>query len=158
VSATLDDSEIIDDVGRHIRESVPLEKATVPLGVYFSWCVNLQLIHPDFAAAHESEVLRVRMRELTPGEFFVRAAGGSISADQLNERGRLFTQMFYPGYLEAYREALALERESLFEAEDGWNTYDAVAPTLTKCYYAFADAGHKPPREDRKHWWQRWRS
>ena len=153
---------VIDDIGEHIAANVPLEKAAVPLGVYFSWCANLQLIHPDFAADHETDVLRLRMREHKPGEFFIRTTGGRISADQLNERGRLFAESYYPGYLQAYGELVGLNADHLFDAEDSWDTYDRVAPWLTRHYYAFADAGHKVKgvsmsANGRKRWWQVWR-
>ena len=163
MNAAAGDPVVIDDISEHMGADVPLEKAAVPLGVFFSWCANLQLIHPDFSALHETEVLRLRMRELTPGEFFIRATGGRISTDQLNERGRLFAEAFYPDYPRAYAESLALSAEHLFDAEDSWDTYDRVAPWLTQRYYAFADAGHKVKgvggngSNAGKHWWQVWR-
>ena len=153
---------VIDDIGEHITADVPLEKAAVPLGVYFSWCANLQLLHPDFAADHETEVLRLRMREHRPGEFFIRTTGGRLTADQLNERGRLFAERCYPDYLRAYGELVGLSGDHLFEAADSWDTYDRVAPWLTRHYYAFADAGHKAKTagvraNGKKRWWQVWR-
>lgn len=156
---------VFDDISAHISDSVPLEKAAVPLGVYLSWCANLQLVHPEFAATHDTDVLRVRMRELTPGEFLVRAAGGTLRADQLSERGRRFTEVHYGDYLRAYADALGLDEDRLFEAPDSWDTYDRVARWLTGRYFAFAEAGHRKKDayangradEGRRRWWQIWR-
>ncbi len=34
----------------------------------------------------------------------------------------------------------------LYDAKDDWDTYDSIAPALTKAYYAFAEGGHQSAR------------
>jgi hypothetical protein len=146
--------DIIDDIDHHIGQAGSIERAAIVPGMYLAWCVNLQLVSKAFHDEFERDMLRLRYRDLTPAAFFIRATGGRLTASQLSERGRLFAMHYYSTYC---AEALdPAQRAPLYGANDDWNTYDAVAPGLTKAYYDFADAGHKVAGSG-KHWWQVWR-
>jgi hypothetical protein len=142
-------THVIDDIDTHMSAAGAIERAALVPGMYLAWCVNLQLLAADFAREFERETLRVRYRDLSPGAFFVKATGGCLAETQLSERGRLFAQHYYA----TYRDAVV---PALYDAKDDWDTYDTIAPTLTKAYYAFADGGHKVAQPGR-HWWQVWR-
>ncbi len=144
-------SAVIDDIDSHMGVAGAIERAALIPGMYLAWCVNLQLVSVHFIQAAEREVLRVRYRDVSPGAFFIKTTGGTFASELLSERGRLFAQHYYATYC-----AQALEN-ALFEAKDDWDTYDSVAPVLTKAYYDFADAGHKVVAHSDKHWWQVWR-
>ena len=141
---------IIDDIGTHMAVAGAIERAALVPGMYLAWCVNLQLLSNDFAREFERETLRLRYRDLSPGAFFVKVTGGRLSDDQLSERGRLFAEHYYATYR---ADAVGW----LYDSNDDWDTYDAIAPQLTKAYYAFADDGHKVGRPGDKHWWKVWR-
>jgi hypothetical protein len=147
---------LLDDIGAHMGRAGSIERAAVVPGIYFAWCANLALLDRAFQSAHERDVLRLRMRDMTPGEFFVKATGGNLRSEDLSERGRLFAEDHYADYPREFAQALGLDDARVYEAKDSWDTYDAVAKRLTAAYYAFADAGHKPHAK-RRHWWQVWR-
>ena len=141
---------IIDDINTHMAAAGAIERAALVPGMYLAWCVNLQLVSVEFSREFEREMLRLRYRDLSPGAFFVKATGGRLADDQLSERGRLFAEHFYADYR---AETVGW----LYDSDDDWDTYDAIAPGLTKAYYAFADDGHKVARPGIRHWWQVWR-
>jgi len=147
---------LIDDIGVHLARAGSIERAAVLPGVYFAWCANLALLDRTFASQHERELVRLRMRDMTPGEFFVKTTGGNLREADLSERGRLFADDHYADYPREFAEALGVREADVYDAKDSWDTYDPVAKRLTAAYYAFADAGHKPHAK-RRHWWQVWR-
>lgn len=149
-------TQVIDDIDVHIGRAGSIDRAALVPGVFFAWCANLSLIAADVAREFDRELLRLRMRDLKPGEFFIKVTGGRLSADLLNERGRLFAADHYADYPEELAAALGVDIDRVYDAADSWDTYDAVARPLTAAYYAFADAGHKPHKV-RRHWWQLWR-
>jgi len=148
--------DTLDDLDRHLAEAGSIDRAAVVPGVFLAWCANLDLLDRAFANAHAREIVRVRMRDMTPGEFFVKTAGHRLGLEHLGESGRRFAVDHYPDYPAEFANAVGVAREAIYGAKDGWDTYDRVAKPLTAAYYAFARAGHKPHAE-RKHWWQIWR-
>jgi hypothetical protein len=138
---------IIDDIESHMVAAGAIERAAMVPGMFFAWCVNLQLVANGFNVEFERETLRLRYRDLSPAAFFLKTTGGRLDDEHLSERGRLFAQHHYA----AYRN----HHGSLYHAQDDWDTYDTIAADLTKAYYAFADGGHKVAHG--RHWWQVWR-
>jgi hypothetical protein len=147
-------NDVIDDIDHHIGAAGSIERAALVPGMYLAWCVNLQLVSMDYSHESERDMLRLRYRELMPAAFFIKTTGGRLLAAQLSERGQLFAAHHYARYRAEVVDAA--ERAPLYGANDDWNTYDAIAPALTKAYYDFADAGHKVAASG-KHWWQLWR-
>jgi hypothetical protein len=146
--------QLLDDIGTHLPRAGTIDRAAVLPGMFFAWCANLNLVDREFALEHERELLRLRMRDMTPGEFFVKTTGGALALGLLSERGRLFANDHYAQYPTEFAQALGVTDP--YGVKDSWDTYDAIAKRLTAAYYAFADAGHRPHGQ-RKHWWQVWR-
>src|SRR5262245_52904063 len=139
---------IVDDIEAHMSAAGAIERAAMIPGMFFAWCVNLQLVSNAFAAEFERELLRLRYRDLSPAAFFLKTTGGRLETRHLSDRGTLFAQHYYGPYRDAHA--------SLYQAKDDWDTYDLIAADLKKAYYAFADGGHKVAHSGR-HWWQVWR-
>jgi len=140
---------IIDDLDGH-AEAGSIDRAALVPGMYLGWCVSLQLLSAPFEAAHGREILRMRYRELTPAAFSLKPAHGRLTDDVLSQQGCRFAEQHYADY----RASVV---PKLYDAKDDWDTYDSIAPALTKAYYAFAEGGHQPAQSGR-HWWQKWRS
>lgn len=119
---------IYDDLNEHLSQSVDIEAAALPMGLYLAWCVNMNLISQQLHDEAEQLILRVRYREITGTVLAVSACGGRLSAEHLSETGRRFTEAHYAHYL------TALEKEfgSLYHFPDKWSSYDRIAPMLTK--------------------------
>jgi hypothetical protein len=144
----------VDDIDEHMAAAGTIERAALVPGMFLAWCVNLQLVSAEFTAAFERDLLRVRYRDMTPGAFFIKVTGGRLDTAVLSQRGRLFAEHYYSTYRE--QTSGGAGATALYDANDDWDTYDSIAPELTRAYYAFADAGHKLARTD-KQWWQVWR-
>lgn len=151
----------VDDLDRHLPAAGSIERAAVPMGMYLAWCANLELLDPAFRATHESAVLRLRYRDLTPAQFLTATCGGRIDESVLNEEGRAFTRAYYDRYLEDFRATFGAE---VYAVADDWPHYDRIARLLTRRYLGefrgmtgdkrSADRG---AADDGRKWWQFWR-
>jgi hypothetical protein len=134
-----DEDAVFDDIDRHMTGAGSIDRAAGPLGVYLAWCANLGLLAEAFATAHERELVRLKMRDMRPGEFLIRAAAGTLRFADLNEVGSEFTRRYYQRYVGDYAEALEVAPEAIYEQADTWENYDRVAPGLTRQLYRPAD-------------------
>jgi hypothetical protein len=148
---------IYDDIGHHLGAAGTFDRAAVPLGMYFAWCANLQLLARAFVDAHETLVLRVRYREVTGAELLVAGGAGRLDDSHLNEEGQRFTAAYLPGYMDDFRAAFGGDP---YAVPDDWAHYDRIAPVLTrKLMQQRAAADDRDTRADeprhRRWWWSR---
>ena len=151
---------MLDDLDRHMTAAGDVARAMVPMGMFMAWCGHLQLVSDAFQQAHETAVLRLRYRELTPAEFFAATTHGGIDPADLNRQGRSFAQAYYPHYLDDFRSVFGAD---IYAVGDSWDRYDEIAPLLTKRFMKFREGGRRSRDfSDRsgavRKWWQRWRS
>jgi hypothetical protein len=139
-----------DDIDRHIAVAGSIERAAVPPAFFMAWLVNLQLLSVEFARRAGRDVTRVRMRDLTPGEFFIQHCHGRITSAELNERGQQFVESYYHDrYLTDFDEAFGVPADqspARYAVEDDWAHYDQLAPIVTRRFFA---AGRNPPPRPR---------
>lgn len=154
---------MIDDLDRHLAAAGSLDRAAKPPGMFLAWCGNLQLLSVAFQQAHESALLRLRFRDMSPAEFFTSSTGGSIDPADLSADGRAFADAYYPAYLD---DLEALFGADIYGIEDDWAHYDRIAAVLTRHFMAWKGAS-EPEREavfgareagKGRKWWRRWRS
>jgi hypothetical protein len=147
---------IYDDIDRHMAAAGGIERAAVPLGFFVAWLVNLQLLSPEFQRRAGDDLVRVRMRDLTPGEFFIKRCHGRFTSAELNERGRHFVESYYADrYFMDFADIFELPLDdsgAIWGVEDDWHNYDKLAPTLTRRFFA---AGRNPPPKPRGKGWLR---
>jgi len=148
---------IYDDIGHHLAAAGTFDRAAVPLGMYFAWCANLQLLDAHFVDAHETLVIRVRYREVTGAELLVAGGAGRLDDSHLNEEGRDFTAAHYPDYMSEFRATFGGDP---YAVRDDWAHYDQIAPVLTRKLMqerAAADthAAHGTEARHRRWWWSR---
>ncbi len=142
---------VIDDLDQHLQAAGSIDRAVVPMAMYLAWCANLHLLDSEFLASHESAVLRLRYREITPAEFLTTTCGGRLSREIFNADGRRFTETYYESFLDDFTAAFG---DDVYSVKDGWATYDEIARVLTRRYM-----GNRPGDAGRgeKKWWQVWR-
>ena len=152
---------MIDDLDEHLPEAGSLDRAALPPAMFLAWCGNLQLVSAGFVEAHQSLLVRLRYRDLSPAEFFTAATSGSIDPVDLSPEGQAFARSYYPRYLEDLRLVFGPD---IYETRDDWTNYDLIAPQITQHFMAWkgsAKRGHKQRRSNPgagRKWWQRWRS
>jgi hypothetical protein len=151
--------DVLDDLDRHLPAAGSLDRAAVLPGMYLAWCANLQLISGRFQQEHESALLRLRYRELTPAEFFTATTGGTLEFTHLSPGGQAFSRIYYPGYVEDCRRLFGTNP---YGAKDDWPHYDRIAPVLTRRYMDWKDRGRRGDGNGSvsagiRRWWQRLR-
>lgn len=152
--------EVLDDLDRHLPAAGSLDRAAVLPGMYLAWCVNLQLISGRFQQEHESALLRLRYRELTPAEFFTATTGGSLEYAHLSPGGQAFSRAYHPGYVEDCRRLFGTNP---YGAKDDWAHYDQIAAVVTRRYMDWRDRARSGHRQESlgtgvRRWWRRWRN
>lgn len=128
----------------HDEDFDPREACLVP-AVFASWCANLQLLSEDFEAQWQQPLVRLRMRDARPSEFFTLTCAGALHAEQLSARGQEFAAQHYAGYRQLMLDWLGSPAQS---RANEWSAYDFGAGYLTRNLMGSA-APHKP-------WWRRW--
>ena len=156
------DSEVLDDLDRHMAQAGSIARAAVPLGMYLAWCANLQLISGRFQQDHEDALLRLRYRELSPAEFFTATTSGAVEMQQLSPSGAAFASAYYHRYMEDFRNTFSGDP---YAVRDVWAHYDQIAAVLTRHFMAWKDGGrakriYRPSNGERLSsrgkWWRRW--
>lgn len=142
----------IDDLDAHLTAAGSIERAAVPLGMYLAWCGNLHLLSAGFQQSHELALTRLRYRDLSPAEFLTTCTGGHLDAADLNDEGRAFTETYYAGYLDDFREAFG---EDPYSVRDDWAHYDRIAAVLTRRFMSWKQGGRRRTDRPRRRWWQR---
>ena len=86
--------------------------------------MNLDLVSKQFSAAHEQEVVRVKMRDIRISDFFILTTGGQLYTKDLNPRGQMFAEQWF----EDYRRWAVTSLQS--DEFDDWDKYDQAAKWL----------------------------
>ncbi len=144
---------IIDDIDLHMPLAGSIERAACPPGFFLAWCANLQMLSDDFSRRHADALVRLRMRDLTPGEFLITCGDGRFGTEELNARGRAFADSYYQvQYLNDFAATFdknGPDDEHIYDVEDNWANYDKLAGVLTRRLYGSqsspqASTGRKP--------------
>lgn len=144
---------ILDELSAHLTAAGSIERAAVPLGFFAAWCGQLQLFDAAFQQANERNLVRLRLRDLSPAEFLTTSCHGVLDSEWLEPVGRAFAETYYARYAEDLAETFGAD---VYEVADDWAHYDEIAPLLTRRLMAFRDG--KAKRSGERRWWQLWRS
>ncbi len=154
--------QIIDDIDQHMTLAGSIGRAAVPPGFFLAWCANLQLLSDSFDRSARLALVRLRIRDITPGEFLVTACHGRFDGGLLNERGQKFVSNYYAlQYLADFAATFAKagpDDPALYDVPDDWAHYDQLAPVLTKRLYGPGPAEkpkQQPQRQTGKGGWLR---
>jgi hypothetical protein len=81
----------------------------------------------------------LQRREVTPAQWFIQACDEKFTDEDLNDEGNSFAVSYYAGgeglhtaegsYLADYCDTFPLAK-SLYEVEDSWASFDALAPRI----------------------------
>lgn len=102
------------------------------LGAYVAWLVSNHLLDDQIERVAGSAVTRVRMQDLTGGDFLATELHGELMPNHLNDVGRAFTEHYLLSgqYDEDYRQVV-------FDGENEWHRYEELAPRISKAFQAF---------------------
>lgn len=129
---------VYDKAKWHFRGEFPEElnifQGYVHTGFYLTWVIENGLFDTNNDEYLNSEINKVKKREITGAEFFERNLDGVLMDDDLTEIGNEFTYKYYEkgSFLEDYSKTLGNNLPTLYHIQDSWENYEKFKSTLDK--------------------------
>lgn len=125
--------------GGDFPPSLPSEAGATHIAMFLGWAVLDGLAGEYHTTDAADELARLQRREVTPTQWFIQACDGKFTDEDLNDEGNSFAVSYYAegeglqtaegAYLADYCDTFP-SANSLYEVEDGWASFDALAPTI----------------------------
>ena len=118
-------------------------------GFYLTWIIENELFETNGDDQLNSEISKVKKRQLTGAEFFKRNLDGVLMDDDLTELGNKFTYNYYEKgiFLEDYSKTLLTDLPTLYHIQDNWENYEKFKPVMDKRFKRWEKS--KKPK-----WWK----
>lgn len=128
--------------GGDFPADLPPDNGGTHIGMFLAWIIHNDLQGEFHNEESPEDLEAVRARRMTGREFLFRACDGKFRQDDLSEEGNEFAAAYYSGeggegygaYIEDYERVLAAELRSIYDVEDTWANYDAIAPVISSRY------------------------
>jgi hypothetical protein len=138
-------------------EPLPKGHAATHIGIFLAWAALHGLIN-DYHEQHSAALLQqLRARQITGREFFDAACNERFAEKDLNVEGNSFAEHYYRNsagekgpFFADYRKTAAAGLPSFWHVPDTWESYDKIAPVITRQL----EHWRNPPK---KKWWQFWK-
>src|SRR5712672_207837 len=138
-------------------ERLPEGHAATHIGMFLAWAAQHQLLNDFHEQRSATLVAQLRNRQITGRQFFEAACNERFAEKDLNVEGNAFAEHYYRNsagekgpYFADYRKTAAARLPSFWHVPDTWESYDTIAPVITRQF----EQGRKPPK---KQWWQFWK-
>lgn len=133
------DWHLTDDFPKDLKE----EQIYVHTGFFVGWLIDNNLISEDFKGVNSDYLPQFRQRQIS-GPKLYEHSGGVLSADDVNDEGRLFCNYYYEPntFFNDFRDMFikgSLFKKGLpsdYHVQDTWGNYDKLSKVLDK---RFAD-------------------
>jgi hypothetical protein len=127
-----------DDAGWHVAgdfpKDLPPEAGATHIGMFAAWCMLNGLAGELHVVELEDDLQRLRLRQVTPGAWFIAACDSKFVDEDLNDEGNDFAGSYYndaePNYLSDLTRAVGDRLPSPYHLPDTWDIYDQLAPML----------------------------
>jgi len=131
-----------DDASWHYGGDFPKdledEAGATHIGMFLTWCLLNGLAGELHVEELPDELAKLRDREETPGQWFIRNCDEKFTDEDLNEIGNNFTAFYYASdrapYLGVYESTLGLNVSHLYAVPDTWDSYDRLALKLSLAF------------------------
>ncbi|WP_299081245.1 hypothetical protein [uncultured Paraglaciecola sp.] len=119
--------------------TLPEGSSRTHIGLFLAWAITRDLVSDYHTKEHADALAEVKARTMTGSEYLHRYCGDKLLADDLNEAGNAFAEMFYEqSYLGGeylFAADPGMDADSLYQIPDTWATFDVVAAMLDS-YFA----------------------
>jgi hypothetical protein len=132
-----------DDASWHYGGDFPVglppEAGATHIAMFLGWAVLNGLAGEYHTADAAYDLARLHRREVTPTQWFLQACDEKFTDEDLSDEGNSFSASYYAGekglhtaedtYLADYCDTFP-SANSLYEVEDSWASFDALAPRI----------------------------
>lgn len=127
-----------DDASWHFGGDFPndLPKAAgaTHTGMFLAWALLSGLAGSLHIEDFRDDLERLKARQITPGQFFLRTCRGKFTDQDLNEQGNAFARSYFDfkrgSYLKDYERTLGHNVPSLYHVADSWENFDLLKKML----------------------------
>ncbi len=124
--------------GSGFPEDLPMEAAATHIGMFVVWMLLKGLGSASVDSRGETLRTALRVRSVTPGEFFLRQYDGKFLESDLSEEGNEFARAYYGGlrskYIQDYESVLCGGLPSSYHVDDSWENFDRIAAIIDSRY------------------------
>lgn len=132
-----------DDAAWHYEGDFPAnlshEAGATHIGMFVAWCMLNGMAGDVHRDEPTSELNKLYMRELTPGQWFMHACDAKFTDEDVNDEGNAFAASYYAldkgQYLADYERTLGEDYPSLYHVPDNWHSYDRLAAVISQRYH-----------------------
>lgn len=134
-----------DKADWHLTDDFPgdldEEQIYVHTGFFIGWLIDKNLISEEFEEVNIDTIPKFKQREIS-GPKLYEISGGVLSADDVNDEGRLFCNYYYQPdtYFGDYRDTFILGGlfkkglPSDYHVRDTWENYNKICGVIDKRY------------------------
>lgn len=125
--------------GGDFPAGLPPQAAATHIAIFLGWAVLNGLAGEYHTTNAADELARLQRREVTPSQWFIQACDEKFTDEDLNGEGNSFAAIYYGAgeglhtaegsYLDDYCDTFP-SANSLYEVEDSWASFDALAPRI----------------------------
>lgn len=137
-----------DKADWHLTEDFPKdlkeEQIYVHSGFFVGWLIDKGLTSEDFDELNADSIPKFKQRQIS-GPKLYELSGGVLSADDVNDEGRLFCNYYYEPntYFNDYRDTFikgGLFKRGLpsdYHVQDTWDNYNKICKVIEKRFEAW---------------------
>lgn len=113
--------------------------------MFVAWCVLNGLAGDIHEEEFSEDLAKLKNREETPGQWFIRNCDEKFTDEDLNELGNKFAEYYYASdnapYLDVYESVLGGDVTHLYAVPDTWESYDKLAPIMSSDFNQWSRNG-----------------
>jgi hypothetical protein len=138
-------SEKYDDASWHyggdFPTDLPHEAGATHSAMFVAWALLNGLSGEIHIHDFPDDISPLRVRAVTPGQFFLTSCDGKFIEEDLNDEGNAFVRAYFDfesgSYLTDYARVLAVGLPSYYHVPDTWETFDQLRPVLDARFQAW---------------------
>jgi hypothetical protein len=125
--------------GGEFPVDLPPEAGATHIAMFLGWAVSNGLAGDYHTIDAADELARLQRREVTPAQWFIQTCDEKFTDEDLNDEGNSFAASYYAereglhtaegSYFADYCDTFP-SANSLYEVEDSWASFDALAPRI----------------------------
>ena len=125
--------------GGDFPSDLPPEAGATHTGMFLTWCILSGHAGEELIDICDDEGFEsLKSRTTTPGQFFLEWCDGKFTELDVDEAIHPFIESYFDfekgSYIGDYHNALATSLPSDYHVPDTWESYDKIAPVISKAY------------------------